>query len=121
MLSAGVGLSRAPGPLPRHGAVGRGLVAEVPVHGVQQLHGLLVSPDGVQHHGEEGEARVEKGARDEGVDGVDGRPVAPGDPPHVVGEHHAAVEHVDHHPLVGPPEHAAGPAGLAKGRGRRGV
>lgn len=33
-------------------------------------------------------------------------------PPHVVGEHHATVEHVDHHPLVGSPKEGAGPAGL---------
>lgn len=75
--------------------MGRGR-GKVPVHGVQQLHGLLVSPDGVDDHGEEGEPREEEDPREQGVAGVDGPPVAPGHPPHVVGEDHAAVEHVDH-------------------------
>lgn len=43
---------------------------------------------------------------------VDLCPVAETHPPQVVGEHHATVEHVDHHPLVGSPKQGAGAASL---------
>lgn len=89
----------------------RGL-AKVPVYGVEQLHGLLVGPDGVDDEGEQGQAREEEDALGQGHVGVELLPVRGAHVAHVVGEHHAAVEHVDHHPLVGPPEEGLCPAGL---------
>lgn len=86
------------------GLSGGRLVAEVPVNRVEQLHGLLVGPDGVDEDGEECEAGEEDQALREHHMPVNGVPVAPAHPPHVVGQHHAAVKHVDHHPLVGLPE-----------------
>ena len=94
------------------GAIGRRLVAEVPVDRVEELHGLLVRPDGVDDHCEQGQAGVEEDALGQSHVHVHLPPVTPANPPHVVREHHAAVEHVDHHPLVGLPEERPRPASL---------
>ena len=40
-------------------------------------------------------------------------PVGKSHPPHVICEHHATVESVDHHPLVGSPKQGASPASLS--------
>lgn len=101
-----------------HGAVHRhGLVAEVPVHRVEQLHGLLVRPDGVDDEREQREAAEEEHKLGQSHVGGELAPVGEGDPPHVVGEHHPAVEGVDHHPLVGLPKPGVCPASLEE-RGR---
>lgn len=94
------------------GAVGQWLVAEVPVDRVEELHGLLVCPDGVDEPCEQGQASVEEDSLGQSHVHVHLPPVAPAHPPHVVGKHHAAVEHVDHHPLVGLPEEGPRPARL---------
>lgn len=87
------------------GAVRRhGLVAKVPVDWMEQLHGLLVRPDGVDDQREQSQAAEEEHTLGQGHVGGELAPVGEGDPPHVVGEHHAAVEGVDHRPLVGLPE-----------------
>lgn len=98
---------------------GCGLVVKVPVHGVEQLHGFLVSPDRVHAEREQRQAGEEEEARGQGHARTELSPVAPGKPPHVVGEDHAAVEHVDHHPLVGLPKETLGPAGLSRRRRER--
>lgn len=88
------------------------LVAEIPVHRVEELHGLLVGPYGVDEDRDEGQASEEEQALGQGHIEVELLPLAPGYPPHVVGQHHPAVEHVDHHPLVGLPKVALGPTRL---------
>lgn len=89
-----------------------GLVAKVPVHWIEQLHGLLVRPDGVDDEREQSEAAEEEHALNQSHVGAELAPVGDGDPPHVVGEHHPAVESVDHHPLVGLPKQGVCPASL---------
>lgn len=88
------------------------LVAKVPVHRFEQLHGLLVRPDGVDDNREQSEASEEEQALGESHKGIELTPMGERYPPHVVGEHHATVEHVDHHPLVGFPDPGVRPAGL---------
>lgn len=92
------------------------LVAEVPVHGVEQLHGFLVRPDGVDDECEQSEASEKEQELRQGHVGEELSPVRKGYPPHVVGEHHATVEHVDHHPLVGSPDEGLRPASLSTGK-----
>lgn len=95
-----------------------GFVAEVPVHRVQQLHGLLVCPNGVNEDGEEGEAEEEDESLRQRNVNAHFSPVAPAHPPHVVGQHHPAVEHVDHEPLVSLPEQGPSPTSLQEGQMR---
>ena len=99
--------------------LGRRLVSKVPVHGIQQLHGLLVRPQGVEDKREQSEANEEVEAQGQGHMRVEPFPVGEDYIPHVVAEHHAAVERVDHHPLVGSPEQGACPAGLSGEGGRK--
>lgn len=89
------------------------LVSKVPVHRIKQLHGLLVRPQGVEDKGEQSEANEEVQAQGQGHMGVEPFPVAEEYIPHVVAEHHATVERVDHHPLVGSPKQGACPASLS--------
>lgn len=110
------GHSPAPGPalqplFPRHLAIGLFLptalgfcLCKVPIHGIEKLLGLLVCPVRVDDGCEQGQPEKEQcqvgwvQAAGEGV------PVAEAHPPHVVGEDHPAVEHVDHQPLVDLPD-----------------
>lgn len=87
-------------------------VSKVPIHRVEQLHGLLVCPDGVDEKREQSQTGKEEQELRQGHMGAELSPVGQTYPPHVVREHHATVEHVDHHPLVGSPKQAVGPAGL---------
>lgn len=109
-----------PGLLGLHGSIGAAR-REVPVHGVEQLLSLLAGPVGVDEQREEGQADHEEcQVRQEEAAGQ-AAPVAQADPPHVVGEHHAAVEQVHHGPLVQPPEprvRAASLSGAESGQGR---
>lgn len=75
-----------------------------------------MGPDGVDDNSEQRQAREEEQPLGQGHVGVELRPVGPGYPTHVVGEHHAAVEHVDHHPLVSFPEQGPCPASLGQAR-----
>lgn len=69
-------------------------------------------PDGVDEKGEQSQAGEEEQKLGQGHMGAELCPVGEGDKPHVVGEDHATVEGVDHHPLVGLPEQGACPASL---------
>lgn len=93
-----------------------GLVAKVPVHWIEQLHGLLVRPHRVDDQREQSQAGEEEQTLGQSHVGAELAPVGEGDPPHVVGEHHPAVEGVDHHPLVGLPQAGVCPASLAERR-----
>lgn len=88
------------------------LIAKVPVHRVEKLHGLLVRPDGVDDECEQSQASEEEHTLWQDNMSGDFSPVCAAKIPHVVGEHHATVKHVDHHPLVGFPKQGAGPASL---------
>lgn len=89
-------------------------LCKVPVDWSEELLGLLVGPVWVQEQREQSQPNEEQGemwqvqAADQSV------PVPEAHPPHVVGEDHAAVEHVDHQPLVGLPEQRLRPAGLQR-------
>lgn len=91
---------------------------EVPVRGVEQLMRLLVSPIGVDDECEEGQPHHEECQVWQEEAAGQEVPVAQAHPPHVVGENHAAVEQVDHHPLVQPPEQRVRVAGLWAERGQ---
>lgn len=85
-------------------ALGIGRLRKVPVHRVEKLLGLFVCPIGVNDECEQGQPTEEE-CEVRQVEAVDeGAPVLEAHPPHVVGEDHAAVEHVDHQPLVDLPE-----------------
>lgn len=91
------------------------LVAEVPVNGVEELHGLLVQPQGVHDEREERQAHEEDEELRKRNGQIQTRPVTPTHPPHVVRQHHAAVEHVDHYPLIPSPQQSTRPTGLRGG------
>lgn len=94
------------------------LAAEVPVDGVEELHGLLVQPQGVDDEREERQADEEdEELRKRNVHKQFG-PVTPTHPPHVVHQHHAAVEHVDHQPLIRSPQQSTTPTSLHAERER---
>lgn len=100
---------------PCRAVLGRRLVAEIPVDGVEELHGLLVHPHGVDDECEKRQAHEEdEELRQRDVQTQFG-PVTPTHPPHVVHQHHAAVKHVDHQPLIHSPQEGTGPAGLREG------
>lgn len=110
-FSAGVGFDRNV----LHGTIYRcWLVAKVPVHWIKQLHGLLVRPDRVDDKCKQSEASEEEHKLWHGHVGGELSPVSQDYPPHVIGEHHAAVERMDHHPLVGSPKESARPASLSE-------
>lgn len=72
-------------------------------------------PDGVDDKREQCEASEEEHTLGQGHVGADLSPVCETYPPQEVGDHHATVECVDHHPLVCPPKQGARPAGLLDG------
>lgn len=91
---------------------------EVPVHGAEQLLGLLVGPVGVEDKCEQAQPRQEEREVGPVQAACQAVPVPEAHPPHVVGQDHAAVEHVDHQPLVQLPQQGVGPAGLRASGGR---
>lgn len=92
------------------------LVAKVPIDWIEQLHGLLVRPDWVDDQREQSQAGEEEHTLGQSHVGAELTPVGEDDPPHIVGEHHPAVEGVDHHPLVGLPKQGVRPASLEERR-----
>lgn len=69
-------------------------------------------PDGVDDKCKQSKTCEEEHPRGKGHMDVKLCPVGEANPPHVVGDHHATVEGMDHHPLVSLPEQSASPAGL---------
>lgn len=70
-------------------------------------------PDGVDDKRQKGESSEEDRKQGPGYVSAELCPVREGHPPHVIGEHHAAVECMDHHPLVSSPKQGAHPASLS--------
>jgi len=73
-----------------------------------------MSPNGVEEEREQEEAYEEQKSLNQRDVCVHLLPVIPTHPPHVVGQNHPAVEHVNHYPLVCFPEQSPGPAHLSK-------
>ena len=71
-------------------------------------------PNGVQEEREQEEAYEEQKSLNQRDVCVHLLPVIPTYQPHVVGQNHPAVEHVNHYPLVSFPEQSSGPARLRK-------
>lgn len=69
-------------------------------------------PDRVEKEGEQSKTRKEQQPLNQRDVGIHLFPVIPAHPPHIVGQNHPAMKHVDHHPLVSFPEHGLGPARL---------
>lgn len=85
---------------------------EVPIHWIEELLRLLVGPIGINDKCQQGQPNKEQGEMRQVQAADEAFPVPEAHPPHVVGEDHAAVKHVDHQPLVELPEQCLGPAGL---------
>lgn len=73
-------------------------------------------PDGVDDKRKKGEPSEEDHTLGQGYVSAELCPVGEGYPPHVIGEHHAAVECMDHHPLISSPKQGARPASLSSMR-----
>lgn len=69
-------------------------------------------PDRVDDQSEQSKACEEEDTLGKGHMNAKLCPVGEANPPHVVGEHHATVKGMDHHPLVSSPEQGVGPTGL---------
>lgn len=80
------------------------LLCKVPIHGIEELLGLLVCPVRVNDNREQGQPEKEQCPVGQMQAAGEGVPVTEAHPPHVVGEDHSAVKHVDHQPLVDFPE-----------------
>lgn len=88
---------------PRHLAIGPFLPAalgfllcKVPIHGMEELLGLLVCPVRVNDGREQGQPEKEQCPVGQVQAAGEGVPVTEAHPPHVVGEDHSTVKHVDH-------------------------
>lgn len=77
-------------------------------------------PDGVDDKRKKDESREEDHTLGQGDVSAELCPVGEGYPPHVIGEHHATVECMDHHPLISSPKQGMRPASLSSMRRKDG-